>query len=342
MKIVKKLIISVIFIFLSIIWIYPNNKSNQIEKFNPAKLIIEHISDSHKWIICGEGKNQIILDLPIIIWDNGIKFFMSYKFRENNGLVRIENNFYKILEDKIYKVSFQKTKNNEYKQFYKKILLDFSITKNVLMIFISTMIIIILFISLKYSYLRNSNIRKLLEPLILFIRNEIAIPNIGIKSYKKYLPFLLTIFFYIYINNLLGLFPNAPNITGNISITIVLGIITFFVININSNKYYWKHIFWMPDVPIIVRILLIPIELSGIFIKPITLAIRLFSNITAGHIIILSFISLIFVFKNIFFATIFIPFAVFVSLLEILVSFLQAFIFTSLSALFIGMSIEKK
>lgn len=309
------------------------------KKFNPSELIIEHISDSYEWKIFGEGNNAFYIPLPIIIWDNGLKIFLSSDFIKNNKIVEKNGKLYKLIKNNIYNINSINNRIN-----YKKIILDFSFTKNVTMILFSAIIIFLIFTTMKFFYRNNYtnswNLGKILEPLVIFIRDEVAIPNIGHKKYHKYLPFLLTLFFFILFNNLLGLLPGAPNITGNINVTFVLALITFLVININANKNYWKHIFWMPNVPVIVKFLLLPIELTGIFIRPITLCIRLFANITAGHIVILSFISLIFIFKNILSAVIFIPFAFFVSLLEILVSFLQAYIFTTLSSLFIGMAVN--
>lgn len=332
-------ILSIIFIYFLYLYKDVLILEKRIKKFNPSELIIEHISDSYEWKIFGEGNNSFYIPLPIIIWDNGLKFFKSSDFIKNDKIVEKDGKLYKLINNNIYNISYI---NNSIK--YRKIFLDFSFTKNVTMILFSAIIIFLIFTTMKFFYRNNYTnswlVGKILEPLLVFIKDEVAIPNIGYKKYHKYLPFLLTLFFFILFNNLLGLLPGAPNITGNINVTFVLALITFLVININADKNYWKHIFWMPNVPVVVRILLFPIELTGIFIRPITLCIRLFANITAGHIVILSFISLIFIFKNILSAVIFIPFAFFVSLLEILVSFLQAYIFTTLSALFIGMAVN--
>lgn len=313
--------------------------------FNPSNVIINHIIDSHEWHICGDGDNSIVIPLPIILWDNGLQIFMSYEFNHGEKIVKKSGNYYRIFNDKIYKTDASGFLylNNLGNPVIKKILLDFSITKNVIVIICSVIILFIIFFHMRKSYKNHYmtwKFGKIIEPLILFIRDEVAIPNLGIKKYRKYLPFLLTIFFFILINNLIGLLPTAPNVTGNISVTLALSIITFIVVNCNASKDYWKHIFWMPNVPIGVRFLLAPIEIAGIFIRPMTLCIRLFINMTAGHIVILSFISLIFIFKSIFAASFSIPFILFISMLELLVAFLQAFIFTTLSALFIGMAIK--
>ncbi|MEZ4916103.1 MAG: F0F1 ATP synthase subunit A [Chitinophagales bacterium] len=182
-----------------------------------------------------------------------------------------------------------------------------------------------------------------LEPIVLFVKEDIAIPNIGEKKYAKFLPYLLTVFFFIWINNLFGLvpfFPGSANLTGNIALTFVLALFTLVITNINGNKYYWGHIF-NPPVPGPLKILMIPIELIGVLTKPFALMIRLFANISAGHILILSLISLIFIFKSFFVAPISIAFVLFMSVLELLVAALQAYIFTLLSALFIGIALEE-
>lgn len=157
------------------------------------------------------------------------------------------------------------------------------------------------------------------------------------------MPYLLTVFFFIWFNNLLGLIPwiGGANLTGNIAVTFVLAVFTMLVTNLNGNKEYWGHIFWMPGAPVPVKIMLIPIELVGIVIKPFALMVRLFANITAGHIVVLSLISLIFIFKNAALGAVSVPFALFISVLELLVAFLQAYVFTMLSALFIGTAVAE-
>jgi F-type H+-transporting ATPase subunit a len=183
-----------------------------------------------------------------------------------------------------------------------------------------------------------------IEPVILFVRDDVAKPNLSHKA-TKYLPYLLTLFFFILINNLFGLLPGSANVTGNIAFTAVLGIISLIVILFSSNAHFWGHIFWYPGVPVAVKILMLPVELMGVFTKPFALIVRLFANMTAGHIIILSFVSLIFIFAEmtktagVAFTPISIAFAVFIYLIEILVAFIQAFIFTNLTAVFISQAI---
>ncbi|XOD68363.1 MAG: F0F1 ATP synthase subunit A [Flavobacteriales bacterium AspAUS03] len=347
----KRAILFSILLSLVYHWGYTQHESQDTEilgadkeRFDPAKVIIEHISDSHEWYLWGDEDETVTIPLPVILWDDGLQIFMSSEFAHGKKVVQRSENFYKIYHDKIYKTntsgdwSVDALGNPTNKKP-----LDFSMTKNVMVILLSALLLCVIFFHMAHSYKRHRMIwqlGKILEPLVLFVKDEVAIPNLGHKKYKYYLPLLLTIFFFILVNNLLGLLPGAPNVMGNMSVTLVLATITFLVVNFSTNKAYWKHIFWMPGIPVSVRFLLAPIELAGIFIRPLTLCIRLFANMTAGHIVILSFICLIFIFKSIFAAVFSIPFALFISLLEVLVAFLQAFIFTTLSALFIRMAVE--
>ena len=228
--------------------------------------------------------------------------------------------------------------------------LDLSITKLVFSMFLSIIIIFIIFILSAKSYARSkkgepSGLGKFTEPIIIYIRDEVALPLIGEEKHEKYLPFLLTIFFFIWINNLMGMipfFPFSANLSGNIAFTGVLALITFVITTLVSNKHYWKHIFWMPGIPVPMKLFMAPIEFLGIFIKPLSLMIRLFANISAGHIIVLSLISLIFIFKSIWVAPASLLFSVFISLIEVLVVAIQAYIFTMLSALYIGSAMEEQ
>ena len=227
---------------------------------------------------------------------------------------------------------------------------DFSITKNVFSMFLSLLIILSIFLASARSYKKSGNnmpsgIGKFMEPIVLFIRDEVAIPNIGEKHYMRYMPFLLTLFFFIWINNVIGLipvFPFSSNLSGNIAFTVTLALITFIITLFSSKKHYWKHMLWMPGLPVPMKIFLAPIEFMGMFIKPIALTIRLFANITAGHIIILSLISLTFIFKNYFVGAGSVLFVVFISVIEVLVVAIQAYIFTMLSALYFGQALEEE
>ena len=232
---------------------------------------------------------------------------------------------------------------------------DFSITKNVFSLFLSIAILLSTFLTISRRYRINkhkapSGIQSLLEPIVIFIRDDIAKSAIGEKDYQKYLPFLLTVFFFIFLNNLLGLvpfFPGGANLTGNIAVPMVMAAMVFIITTLSGKKYYWKHIFAMPGVPKPVLLILTPIEIFGVFLKPLVLMIRLFANITAGHIIILSFFSMIFIFGEMhplagYGVSIFSGlFVLFMMVLELLVAFLQAYVFTLLAAMYFGMAVEE-
>ncbi|WP_185850442.1 F0F1 ATP synthase subunit A [Blattabacterium cuenoti] len=349
----KKLFLLFLFVFISFFFVKISNSSNSNEdqlnksskNIDIANTIINHVSDSYEWHIIGTHNNGITFYLPIILWNNGLECFSSSQFLKKN-IVSGNYGYYRMYHGKVY------TTNNSGKlHFIKQGVIknkkpwDFSITKNVISIFLSSFLLCYLFLRMRYSYKNHYPKWKFgifLESMILFLRNDIAIPNIGKNKYKSYFPFLLTSFFFILINNLIGLIPMFPNVTGNISVTFTLAIITFVITNVNANKNYWIHNFWMPGVPIGIKLLLAPIEFIGIFIRPLTLCIRLFANITAGHILILSFICLIFIFKSFFVAGFSIIFGFFIFILEIIVSFLQAFIFTTLSSLLIGTAVKEE
>ena len=233
---------------------------------------------------------------------------------------------------------------------------DYSISKNVLSMILVALLLFFLFRKAAKAYTRNPNsapsgLQNILETVFMFIRDEVAIPFIGEKKYMKFLPFLMSIFFFILGLNLWGQVPflGSTNVTGNLTFTMVLAIIVFIVVNINGNADYWKHIFWMPGVPVFVKPVLAAVEGLGLFIKPLTLMLRLAGNISAGHIAILSFIGLIFIFGDIFggiggnvagtFMSI--PLTMFMMALEIIVAFVQAFVFTILTASYIGAATEE-
>jgi F-type H+-transporting ATPase subunit a len=310
------------------------------EKFDPKKVILHHIADNHEWHIASFKNDQgnevhISLPLPIILLTEGhLDIFMSSAFHQGD----------KIIDDRTYSID----DHGHIVEAGGMKVLDFSITKNVASLFISMIILFLIFSSVAKAYTKNRNaspkgLQSFMEPLILFVRDDIAIPNIGEKKYKKFLPYLLTVFFLVWVNNLLGLipiFPGGANVTGNIAFTMVLSLFTLFLTNINANKYYWKHIF-MPPVPVALWPIMIPVELIGVISKPFALMIRLYANISAGHIIILSLVSLIFIFKTIAIAPVSIVFVLFMNLVELLVAALQAYIFTLLTALFVGMAVEE-
>ncbi|RYJ53231.1 ATP synthase F0 subunit A [Flavobacterium petrolei] len=325
------------------------------KEFNATELINDHIGDSHEFHIADYDGHPITFYLPVILWtNNGLEMFSSEQFHhDNEGHHIIDVNGQKLVRfnevifyaDKFETLTEDQRKNGAFAFDARP--LDFSITKNVFSMLMSALVLFFLFLAVARSYNKNKlapkGIAGFLEPLVIFVRDEIAIPNIGTKKYAKYMPYLLTIFFFIWINNLIGLipfFPFSSNLTGNIFFTFVLALITFIVTSFSANKDYWKHIF-MPPVPKALYPIMIPVEIIGMLTKPFALMIRLFANITAGHIIILSLVSLIFIFKTVAVAPISGAFVVFMSVLEMLVAALQAYIFTLLTALFIGQAVEE-
>ncbi|MFO7745181.1 MAG: F0F1 ATP synthase subunit A [Psychroflexus sp.] len=323
------------------------------ESFNPTEMIMHHISDSHGWHFFGEGEDSFTLPLPVILWtDKGLTSFMSSEFHHDvEGEYVVESNGQKFVNyhEKIYVLnegeSALKFDEESHAALNANRPFDISITKNVASMLISAILLVFIFLGLAKHYRKSKaapkGFKNILETLVIFVRDEIARPQIGEKKYMKFMPFLLTVFFFIWISNLMGLLPGAANVTGNISVTVALGLFTLVLILINANKDYWQHIFWMPGIPTFVKPILALVEILGVFTKPIALMIRLFANITAGHIIILSLIGLIFILETAGVAAISVPFALFITVLELLVAFLQAFIFTMLSALFIGMAVQE-
>ncbi len=325
------------------------------EKFDITSMIMHHISDAHSFHILDWKGHAISVPLPVILWtEKGLVTFMSSEFHHNDDGTHIVErkglNFVKFHE-KIYVVDSEGKLTLDAEHYPTNVQpLDFSITKNVFALFLSAIVLLLLFGAAGRSYKKHGNgapkgIAKFLEPLVIFIRDEIAIPNIGEKHYRRFIPLLLTIFFFVWINNIFGLipfFPFSTNLSGNISFTLALATIVFIVVNVSGNKNYWKHIFWMPGVPVLMKIFLAPIEVIGMFVKPISLTIRLFANITAGHIIVLSLIGLIFVFKSVAVAPASVGFTLFISIIELLVAAVQAYIFTMLTSLYIGSAIEEE
>ncbi|MEZ2335038.1 F0F1 ATP synthase subunit A [Mucilaginibacter sp. RCC_168] len=350
-KIFKPLLISALFLLLcvkSTLSFSQEKASEGTEKaFDPKEAIFEHIGDSHSWPVAIPLLGEHFISLPVILYtDKGLDIFSSGDLmpkEESKELPVYKGKYYsyKLEGNKIVAVADNGEVNNSAKIY------DLSITRNVVSMWVGMIILLILFFTISSSYKKRAGkapkgLQALLEPIILFVRDDVAIPNIGVK-YARYMSLLLTIFFFILINNLLGLvpvFPGGFNLTGNISVTFVLAAIVLVVITFSGNRYYWKHIF-APDIPFWLYIIMVPVEVIGIFSKPIALMIRLFANITAGHIVALSLISLIFILKSIWVAPASVAFVVFMDVLELLVAFLQAYIFTMLSALFIGMAVEE-
>ncbi len=315
------------------------------------EFINHHLLDAHDFSFNADKETgeHNGFSLPIILWDNGLQVFSSGEFHhgpvadvaEHNG------NFYKLHHEKIYKTDASGTLTEDEKTGHPTNVqpLDLSITKSVVGILFVAFLMFFLFRSLAKSYAKNGGIAsgagRFFEPLVIYVRDEIAIPNIGEKNYKKYMSYLLTIFFFIFFLNLLGLTPLGFNITGNIAITFSLAILTYLITTFSANKNYWAHIFWMPGVPTPMKFILAPIELLGTIIKPFSLMIRLYANILAGHVVLMSIIGLMFIFKSWIGSSLSFGLAFALSILEILVAFLQAYIFTMLSALYFGAGNEE-
>lgn len=312
--------------------------------------INHHLLDSYDFNLTSwtnaEGEHVYLgFPLPVILWDNGLKVFSSSKLHHGEAVAEVDGSYYKSYHGKIYKTDASGTINyDEHHHATNKKPLDFSITKNVFTIFLVGLLMFFMFSRMAKKYKNGSmpkGMGRFLEPIVLYIRDDIAVPNIGKKKYKRYMPYLLTVFFFIWIINLLGLTPLGVNVTNNIAVTFALALITYLLTTFTANKNYWGHIFWMPGVPVPMKIILAPIELLGTIIKPFSLLIRLYANITAGHIVLMSIIGLMFIFKNWLGSSLSFGLAFALALLELLVAALQAYIFTMLSALYFGSAVEE-
>jgi len=329
---------------------HENAAPEEKKGINITELVFGHVSDSHEWHLFslknadGTGK-AIAFPLPMIIYQQGlgVKVFSSSHFEEwhkDADGKKISNEYEGLYIEKNMK---EKVLAKDGSKVY-----DLSITKNVLSMLIGVVILLWVMTSAAKKYKPNTapkGFQNALEVIIIFIRDEVARPNLGHK-YKRFLPLLLTIFFFIWINNLLGLLPGGANFTGNIAVTACLALIAFIVMMANSNKHFWGHLLNPPNVPFLVKCLLVLIEVMSLCIKPVALMIRLFANMLAGHIVILSVICLIFIFAllNVYvgggFVIVSLAFSIFMFMLELLVAVIQAFIFANLTAVFIGQAIE--
>lgn len=298
-------------------------------EFKPGDMINHHILDSHVY----ELTDNIIFPLPVILYssDRGLEFFSSGNLFDANHNP-VEYNGYIYNHGHIIPTEEGRS------------ILDFSITKNVAFLFINAALMLVVFFAVARRYKSHPHeapkgIQSLFEPIILFIKDDIVKPNIG-HGYEKYLPYLLTLFFFVWFGNLLGLMPGAANLTGNIAVTMVLAIGTFLLTNLSGNKNYWGHIFNPPGVPLPLKPIIVPVEIIGIFTKPISLMIRLFVAITAGHVVILSLLSLVFIFESWAVGIGSAVIVTFINIIELLVATIQAYVFTMFSSLYIGMATE--
>lgn len=357
-KISLKLITS--FLLLTAFVSFGQNEEEEVPKHEPKtdkkteikEYIQHHLLDSYDFGLfsyetkAGEDKH-IGFPLPVILWDNGLKVFSSSKFHHGESVAEVDGNFYRVHHAKIYKVDGIDGEiiEDAHHHATNEKPLDFSITKNVSLIIMVFAILFLMFSRMAKAYKNNNGMPKglgrFLEPIVLYVRDEIAIPNIGEKHYKRYMSYLLTVFFFVWIINLFGLTPIGMNLTNNIAVTACLALITYIITTFSGNKNYWKHIFWMPGVPVPMKIILAPIELLGTIIKPFSLMIRLYANITAGHIVLMSIIGMMFVFHNWIGSSLSFVLAFVLAILELLVAALQAYIFTVLSALYFGMAVEE-
>ena len=319
--------------------------------------IQHHLQDSYDFNLFSYTKDSgehvyVGFPLPVLLWDNGLQVFSSSKFHHGETIAEHNGNYYKLYHNKIYKTEADGVIHyDEQHHATNAKPFDFSITKSVVMMIITGLLMLWLFVSLGKSYGKNNGIAtglgRFFEPIVLYIRDDIAISNIGEKHYRKYMPYLLTIFFFIWFLNMFGLTPLGVNVTGNIAVTVSLAILTFLITNFTGKKDYWLHLFdplgssmpWIAKIPL--YIILIPIELLGLIIKPFSLLIRLYANMQAGHIVLMSLIGLMFIFKNWFGSSLSFFLAFAISLIEILVALLQAYIFTMLSALYFGFASEE-
>ena len=339
----------------------PEQESPVDSKSEVDAYILHHIKDSHDFHLFsytsdnGERKH-VGFPLPVIVWSSkGLTTFMSSAFHHDDaGKVVVEKNgtqFVK-LHSKIYELNEGATEVNFDETHHAtnaSKVLDFSITKSVFGVLLVGLFMLLAFSSLARQY-KNKKVPtgfgRVLEPLVLYVRDEISRPNIGEKHYRKFTGYLLTVFFFIWILNLLGLTPFGFNVTGQLAVTACLAIFTLVIYTVSGNKDYWMHILWMPGVPVLIRPVLAIIELAGaLVIKPFSLLVRLFANISAGHIVVMSLIAIMFTLKETLgvagaTALSFIL-SFFITLIEVLVAFLQAYIFTMLSALFIGMAVAE-
>jgi len=353
----KTVLFAVLFLAFSTASFATSEKESGDDKeFNPKEMILHHVKDAYGMHLFDWNDHPVSIPLPVITYtDKGLTVFSSSEFHHDyHGHVIVEKNGQKFtnVHEKVYvldadanEVAFDAEGHptNAHRPT-----LDISITRNVFMMMVSFVVLLLIFITAARRYKKSegnvpTGIAGFVEPLVVFVRDEIARPMIGEHKYKRYMPYLLTIFFFIWINNIFGLIPilNGANLSGNIAFTCTLAVFTFIITTVSGNANYWKHIFWMPGVPVPMKIFLMPIEIIGMFVKPISLMIRLFANITAGHVIILALMSLIFVFKTIAIAPVSVAFSLFITVIEVIVTAIQAYIFTILSALYFGMATEE-
>ncbi|MCH7409544.1 F0F1 ATP synthase subunit A [Belliella sp. DSM 111904] len=327
----KFLCLSVLFSAFLLTFSTPTFASGDEE--DKTGFIMHHIKDSYEWHFTTLGHTHVTLPLPVILYssDRGLEFFMSFDFQDQEthkfGEAHGQGVYYIDAHEHLHRAdggSF----------------VDLSITKNVAMLFLVVIVMGFLVMSASSHYKKNGvkapkGVASFLEPIVIFVRDEIAYKSIGPK-YKKFVPYLLTLFFFIWIGNLMGLLPGAANLTGNIAVTATLAVLTFIIVNVNGNKEYWKHVFMTPGVPVPLLLVIVPVEIIGLFTKPFALMVRLFVAITAGHIVILAFIALVFIFESYAIGVVSTLMVTFLNVIELLVATIQAYVFTLFTAMYIG------
>lgn len=326
---------------------WANDDKQEEKSFDIKEMIFSHVLDSYEWHLFSTKKKHYSIPLPIIVkGENGWDVFSSSKLSHSQSYKAY---YIADVEPYKYKVVYNNSSGEVVRPF------DLSFTKNAASAVLASIILIIIFLSIAKQYKRNpmrsmKGFSGAVEQLTISLHDDLIKPSIP-NNYQKFAPYLLTVFYFIFFNNMLGLipiFPGGANVTGNIAVTLTLALITFFITNVFGNKEYWKEIFW-PDVPVFLKTPIFPlmqiIEFIGILTKPFSLMIRLFANMLAGHMIVLVLMGLIFIFSALLgsvaaagVSVVSILFSIFMVLLDVLVSFIQAYVFTILSAIFIGMA----
>jgi len=310
--------------------------------------VLHHMQDSYDYHLFSDKSTgaHYSFPLPVILFDEGLHVFMSSKFHHGESVAESNGKHYVVYHSKIYRTDAEGHLTfDDHGHPTNAKPFDMSITKNVFHIIVISFLMLWIFSRAAKNYEKDLVPRgaaKFLEPIVIFVRDEIALPNIGKHAYRRYMGFLLTVFFFVWIVNLFGLTPLGVNINNSIAVTFALALMTFLITNLTGTKTYWLHIFdplgsampWYGKLGIYP--LLVPIEILGIFIKPFALMIRLYANITAGHIVLMSLLGLIFIFKSWIGSPLSFGLAFVISILELLVAALQAYIFTMLSALYFG------
>ena len=367
------------FISSSNLWA-ASDSDGETEEGGDTEFIMHHIADDYQWHIITIGHTHVSIPLPVILYDyeDGLKVFMSSQFydehhepiahggymMEHGDIIKVgaehndpehadmvEEHHGSGSEGKNHHDSMESEEHHEgeaeegvHHEAGSKEFLDLSITKNVASLLLSVVILLVVFLTVAKRYKNGvsapKGLQSLFEPIIVFIRDDIAKTNIGTDKYQRFMPYLLTLFFFILFNNLLGLTPGAANLTGNIAVTLCLALFTFFITQFNGRKAYWMHILWTPGVPLPLRPIILVVEVIGIFTKPISLTLRLFASITAGHIVVLAIVGLGFILNSVAVGVVGTLFSVVITVIEILVALIQAYVFTLFSSMYIGQAVD--